>query len=155
MLRSIIGFDVDAVGDPRALLSCGHPQHVRHRPPFISRPWVTSEEGRRGMLGERLNCVRCERFELPAHFVVEREISIDTERTAQVDPRARRTEPGCWARIVVLEGRVRYSAEAPDVDMTLGPGGRAVVVPETCYRVEPLGRARFVIQHLAAPDVKA
>jgi tellurite methyltransferase len=152
MLRTIIGFDVDAVGDPVALLSCGHPQHVRHRPPFISRPWVTSEEGRRSKLGEQLNCVRCERFELPTHFVVERKTSVDADFRTPVDRGAQRTESGCWARIVVLEGRVRYRAEAPDIDMTLGAGGRAVVVPETCYRVEPLGRARFVIEHLAAPD---
>ena len=45
MQRAITGFATDAAGDPIALLSCGHPQHVRHRPPFFERPWVTSEAG--------------------------------------------------------------------------------------------------------------
>lgn len=28
-----------------AFLSCGHKQHVRHRPPFFERPWITTERG--------------------------------------------------------------------------------------------------------------
>ena len=52
MERPITGFGVDPDGDPIAILSCGHPQHVRHNPPFINRPWVTTTDGRASMLGE-------------------------------------------------------------------------------------------------------
>ncbi|MGH7231146.1 MAG: DUF3565 domain-containing protein, partial [Nitrospiraceae bacterium] len=32
----------------------------RHQPPFISRPWVIKEEGRREHLGQALDCKKCE-----------------------------------------------------------------------------------------------
>jgi hypothetical protein len=43
-----------------AELECGHTQHVRHDPPWVNRPWVTSAEGRAGMLGFRLDCRLCD-----------------------------------------------------------------------------------------------
>ena len=60
MERHIVDFGVDEVGDPVAILSCGHPQHVRHNPPFENRPWVLTENGRKSRLGQILNCLRCE-----------------------------------------------------------------------------------------------
>jgi hypothetical protein len=60
MKRKITGFHRDEFGDWVAELECGHRQHVRHRPPFELRPWVVSEEGRRGRLGCELNCKICE-----------------------------------------------------------------------------------------------
>jgi hypothetical protein len=41
-------------------LECGHNQHVRHDPPYVERPWVITEHGRRSRLGQELNCVRCD-----------------------------------------------------------------------------------------------
>ena len=55
----MVGFEQDEVGDWVALLECGHRQHVRHRPPWQERPWVVTEEGRRGRLGSPLECVEC------------------------------------------------------------------------------------------------
>ena len=60
MKRPIVNFVLDEKGDWKAILSCGHLQHVRHRPPFELRPWVITEEGRRSKLGKNLNCVRCD-----------------------------------------------------------------------------------------------
>ncbi|HEX4209407.1 MAG TPA: DUF3565 domain-containing protein [Candidatus Binataceae bacterium] len=60
MIRKISGFHRDDLGDWVADLECGHGQHVRHRPPFELRPWVTSEEGRRSRLGCELNCIICD-----------------------------------------------------------------------------------------------
>ncbi|WP_043766039.1 DUF3565 domain-containing protein [Algiphilus aromaticivorans] len=65
MWQAIVDFDRDELGDWRALLACGHRQHVRHRPPWINRPWVTTPEGRAAMLGHKLWCRRCERGEPP------------------------------------------------------------------------------------------
>ncbi|MGI8772770.1 MAG: DUF3565 domain-containing protein [Acidobacteriaceae bacterium] len=58
--RKITGFHLDEIGDWVAELSCGHGQHVRHRPPWEVRPWVTTEEGRRAHLGVVLFCAKCE-----------------------------------------------------------------------------------------------
>ncbi len=43
MKRKIIGFDKDAENDWRAALDCGHLQHVRHKPPLVSREWVLTK----------------------------------------------------------------------------------------------------------------
>jgi uncharacterized protein DUF3565 len=60
VLRKITGFQKDEKGDWVAELACGHKQHVRHRPPWELRPWVTTVEGRAGHLGRKLECVACQ-----------------------------------------------------------------------------------------------
>jgi len=60
MERPITGFRRDQHNDWVAELSCGHSQHVRHRPPWQVRPWVVTEEGRRQHLGAILDCRLCE-----------------------------------------------------------------------------------------------
>lgn len=60
MKRKIIGFNKDDEADWRAKLECGHYQHVRHKPPLISREWVLSEAGRDEKLGAELDCKKCE-----------------------------------------------------------------------------------------------
>jgi len=57
--RRIAGFHMDDAGDWVAQLECGHNQHVRHNPPWASRPWVVSPEGRAAMIGEMLQCPKC------------------------------------------------------------------------------------------------
>ena len=57
--RRIRGFRQDDQGHWVAELECGHSQHVRHVPPWQSRPWVTTAEGRAGFLGKTLGCVLC------------------------------------------------------------------------------------------------
>lgn len=58
--RRIVAFHVDDAGGWVADLECGHGQHVRHNPPWISRPWVITAEGRASMLGSVLNCRKCD-----------------------------------------------------------------------------------------------
>jgi hypothetical protein len=59
MRRRIMGFHQDDEGDWVAELECGHTQHVRHRPPFQERPWVTTTDGRAGRVGSELDCPLC------------------------------------------------------------------------------------------------
>lgn len=63
MTRVIVGFHKDENDDWVADLDCGHTQHVRHRPPWQNRPWVTTEEGRSRFLGRQLNCKKCDEVE--------------------------------------------------------------------------------------------
>ena len=58
--RAIVGFHRDEHADWVAELECGHYQHVRHQPPWQSRPWVTTSAGRAAFLGHRLRCKKCE-----------------------------------------------------------------------------------------------
>lgn len=59
-LRAIVGFHLDDEGHWVAELECGHGQHVRHRPPWEVREWVTTEDGRASRLGIELSCKRCD-----------------------------------------------------------------------------------------------
>ncbi|MDZ7657718.1 DUF3565 domain-containing protein [Fodinibius sp.] len=63
MEQPIIGFHKDKENDWVAELQCGHNQHVRHNPPWMLRPWVTTEKGRESRLGKELNCKKCDRNE--------------------------------------------------------------------------------------------
>jgi len=60
MLRKITGFEQDDEDHWRAILDCGHRQHVRHDPPLTTRQWVLTEAGRQSRLGVELNCKPCE-----------------------------------------------------------------------------------------------
>ena len=60
-LRRITGFHQDDEQHWVAQLECGHHQHVRHNPPWQNRPWVTTVEGRRRVLGRTLRCLKCTR----------------------------------------------------------------------------------------------
>ncbi|HEV7914617.1 MAG TPA: DUF3565 domain-containing protein [Albitalea sp.] len=60
MDRRIVGFHQDELHDWVAQLECGHHQHVRHDPPWTSRPWVLTPEGRAGVIGRMLPCRKCD-----------------------------------------------------------------------------------------------
>jgi hypothetical protein len=57
----IVGFSLDEEEHWIAELSCGHRQHVRHRPPFVEREWVLTESGRAAKIGHLIECGACER----------------------------------------------------------------------------------------------
>lgn len=63
MRQAIVGYHRDDDEHWVAELACGHNQHVRHQPPWVERPWVTTEAGRHSRLGLELECLKCERGE--------------------------------------------------------------------------------------------
>lgn len=154
MQRAIVGFDRDDEEHWRALLDCGHRQHVRHDPPLVERPWVLTDEGRASRLGEQLDCVRCDRFELPPEFVAYKQTADFTESTLPAAlARNHTTKRGVWAKVVVLEGALRYHVDALATRIDLRAGGEpGIVVPEVPHRVEPLGSVRFRVDFYRAPD---
>jgi hypothetical protein len=60
MKRKIDGYNQDDEKHWRAELECGHFQHVRHKPPLVTREWVLTEEGRSSRFGFELECKKCE-----------------------------------------------------------------------------------------------
>ncbi|SDS49827.1 DUF3565 domain-containing protein [Pseudomonas oryzae] len=60
MKQPICGYHRDEEDHWVAELACGHNQHVRHNPPWVCRPWVTSIAGRTRMLGHALECRKCD-----------------------------------------------------------------------------------------------
>ena len=154
MQRAITGFHQDALGDWVAELTCGHGQHVRHRPPFQLRPWVVTPEGRASRLGVELGCVRCDQFELPAGFTPYKRTAELDERTIPAGLRKdHATRAGVWGLIDVLSGRLRYVVEAPLAgERVLDPARPGVVVPEVKHLVEPEGPVRFYVEFHRKPD---
>jgi tellurite methyltransferase len=153
MERPITGFGVDSEGDPIAILSCGHPQHVRHNPPFINRTWVITEQGRHEMLGQALDCVRCDKFEMPNNFIPYKRTSVFTEESVPAAlKKDHSTKTGVWAKINVEEGRLRYRVPLLGAEMDLSQDKIGIVVPEVLHSVDPLGKVRFFVEFYKAPD---
>lgn len=148
--RPIDGFHQDEHGDWIAELRCGHGQHVRHKPPFWSRPWVLTEAGRNEKLGAELPCVLCERFEIPSGYSPYKRTSDFTAATIPEGlKRGHSTKPGVWAVIHVLQGTLRYVVQAPlEHEEMLEVGSRGVIVPEVLHHVVPDGDVRFFVEFL-------
>ena len=150
MERAITSYHQDEVPEWVAELACGHNQHVRHRPPFQLRAWVTKETGRTAKLGMPLECPLCDRAEMPEglHFV--RSSPVWTEHTVpQGLLRTHRLGHGTWGRIVVHTGQLRFiMSTEPAVDTVLGPGSSQAVPPEVDHEVRLLGSVRFTIDFL-------
>ena len=147
MKRKITDYHQDQFGDWVADLDCGHGQHVRHNPPFSSRPWVVTPEGRAGRIGAELDCVRCDRLEFPEGL---REYRRTPEFSEADIPagllRDHVTRPGVWGLIHVLEGRLEYTVQEPvERSFELAAGDAGVVVPEMKHHVRPLGPVRFCV----------
>ncbi|MEJ7596275.1 MAG: DUF3565 domain-containing protein [Kofleriaceae bacterium] len=148
LLRPITGFHQDEHDDWVATLSCGHGQHVRHRPPFFSRPWVVTAEGRAEQLGAELPCVLCERFELPSGFTPYKRTPEFTSQSVPTALKANHsTKAGVWGLIHVVVGQLRYVVEPPLArEIVVNPGAPAVVVPEVLHRVILEEGARFFVE---------
>ena len=148
MKRPIVDFHRDKEKDWVADLDCGHSQHVRHRPPFENRPWTTTEAGRRSKLGQHLNCPNCDRFELPGGFQAsKRTQEFDASSIPDGLRKAHSTKRGVWAKVHVLQGRLRYTVHPPLArEFLLEPKNGGIIVPEVRHHVEPIGPVRFYIE---------
>jgi tellurite methyltransferase len=151
MDRTITGYHRDDEGEWVAELSCGHNQHVRHRPPFQVRPWVTDEDGRSARLGTVLGCPRCDRAELPEGLRYVRASQVWDEHTMPSGlRRAHRIATGSWGRLVVSEGRLRFSAATiPAFEASVDTTRTQAIPPDVEHHIEPLGAVRFLIEFYA------
>ncbi len=132
MKRSIIEFGTDEAGDLFAQLDCGHLQHVRHRPPFVNRPWVTSEAGRRAMLGSKIECPLCDRMQWPQGLVNYKRTRDLSDRSVPAGfLRDHATKRGVWGRLQVTEGALEYCVQAPvNKRFALNAPTEAIIVPQ-------------------------
>jgi tellurite methyltransferase len=149
--RAITGFHCDEEGDWVAELSCGHCQHVRHRPPFQRREWALEAEGRRSKVGLPLACPQCDRAELPEGLRLVRSSTEWDEHTMPAGlRRAHRVARGTWGRIVVRQGRLRFRAQTePELQVVVYPGSTQAIPPEVDHEVQPIGSVRFSVEFLS------
>ncbi len=146
----VVRFRQDEEGAWIADLACGHSQHVRHRPPIETRPWVTTEEGRRGRLGALLPCRFCRMPKIPSEAQEYKRTSVfDATTTPTGLRKSHTTKSGVWGEIVVEKGRVLYVIEnEEDATFILNPHVRGAIAPEAPHHVEPYDDARFYVRFL-------
>jgi tellurite resistance-related uncharacterized protein len=149
MQRRMTGFRQDAESHWVAELDCGHTQHVRHEPPFTLRPWVLTEEGRAGRLGQTLECVLCERREIPSGYAPYKRTP--TFRRETVPPgllRRHDTKAGIWAVVHVVAGDVEYfePTDSGETRVVLRAGETVTVAPEREHRVAMGEGSSFFIE---------
>ena len=150
MIRSIDGFHEGDDGDWVAELSCLHNQHVRHRPPFIDRPWVTSASGRFERLGTELDCPLCDRAELPHGLEVARTAGpFEVETVPTGLTRDHRVAERTWGCLRVLAGTVRVRmATVPPLERTLRAGESQAIPPLVLHSVALSDTASFTVDFL-------
>jgi len=155
--RAISGYHSDNEGDWVAELSCGHDQHIRHRPPFQLRAWVLNAESRDARLGSALDCPLCDRAEPPDGLRLVRTSRHWDEHTMPAGlQRSHRIAAGTWGRIVVHEGQLRFAAAtSPGLNVTVRAGTKQAIPPEVEHHVEALGRVCFSIDFLSVPEKRS
>jgi tellurite methyltransferase len=149
--RAITAYHQDEVPELVAELECGHNQHVRHRPPFQLRAWVTEETERAARLGMPLECRLCDRAEMPEGLHVVRSSPEWTEQTVpQGLLRTHRLGHGTWGTIVIHTGQLRFtmSTDSP-TDTVLGPDSNQAIPPDVSHEVGLMGPVRFMIDFYA------
>jgi tellurite methyltransferase len=154
MQRKMTGFHLDEQGDWVAELDCGHGQHVRHKPPFQMRPWVTTIEGRVEKLGQSLQCVRCDALELPEGFLpYKKTAEFNNESIPAGLLRDHSLKSGTWGRLTLLEGCLRFTMNSvpPQAARSLTTSEPTHIPPEVVHAIEPLGRVRFFIEFCKNP----
>ena len=156
MKRPIIRFGHDDIGDWVATLNCGHLQHVRHSPPFINRPWVITEFGRKSKIGETLNCVRCDKFEFPENFMPYKKTPVFTEESLPSGLKNdHSTKTGVWGKIILIEGTLQYRVNSLKTDTVLFPNEPGIILPEILHSVALLGPVKFYVEFYKEPDYLA
>ena len=148
MQRKITGYHRDEHDDWVAELDCYHGQHVRHKPPFINRPWVETEAGRHSQLGQELNCVRCDNLELPADVTAYKRTPDFTEATIPAGLlRNHATKTGTWGKIHVLDGMLDYTVQEPSIrHFELQAGDIGIIAPTMLHNVAAQGSVHFYVE---------
>lgn len=154
MIRTIEGFHQDDEGDWVAELSCLHAQHVRHRPPFQERPWVTSEPGRAEHLGSPLECPLCDRLELPGDLEVVRTAGpFDTETLPAALQRPHLVGEHTWGLLRVIEGAAVFAIETtPPTSVRVSAGDEVPIPPGVPHLLRIAEPVRLAVDFLVKPN---
>lgn len=133
MKRAVVEFRTDAEGQWMARLGCGHRHDSGDAPP------------------ETVDCARCDAFELPTDFVPYRRTAVFTESSIPAGLlEDHSTKAGVWARIVVVEGTLRYHVESLGRTFDLTVDHRGIVISEVRHHVAAVGPVRFFVEFLRA-----
>lgn len=146
----MVDFVLDDEGDWIARLSCGHSQHVRHRPPFQEKEWVLCEDTRRARLGTYLPCPLCDRAELPDGLHLLRKSPVwDNETAPSAMGNSHHLAEGTWGVITVEDGEMRFLTDGEVVmNKVVDESSSQAIPPGLDHRVEFEDPVRFSIDYL-------
>ena len=150
MRRTIVRLVQDQTGAWAAHLSCFHRQHIRHRPPFQDRSWVTTAEGRGGRIGSEIDCPLCDRAELPDGLRPARTAGpFDAQTLPAGLRRPHRVAEGTWGQLRVTEGTIGFLLETePPISRRLVTGDRQPLPPGIPHRLCGGGPFQLAIDFL-------
>jgi len=148
VIRAIAGFHQEDAGDWVADLSCLHGQHMRHRPPFQDRAWVTDTPMREARIGSSIDCPLCDRPEMPDGLAQLRTAGPwDEVMLPNALQHSHRTGKAVWAIVKVTAGEVRFRMEtSPPLEARLVAGTQQVIPPEVPHEVMLVGPMRLVVE---------
>jgi len=152
MIRTIDGFHQDESDDWVAELSCLHNQHVRHRPPFDERDWVTTASGRPERVGAPIDCPLCDRLEMPEGLTLARTAGpFDSDSIPAALRRDHVVADRTWGLLRILDGVVGFAIDTtPVVDKQLCAGEECAIPPGVPHRLLIDGRARVTVDFFVA-----
>jgi len=153
MIRTISGFHQDDAGDWVAELSCLHGQHMRHRPPFEDRAWVTDAPTRAARIGSSIDCPLCDRAEMPDGLAQLRTAGPWDELTLPEALRhSHRSAEATWALVKVTAGEVTFRMEtSPHLEARLVAGEQQLIPPEVPHEIGLVGPMRIVLEFWGRP----
>jgi len=154
VIRTIVGFRQDDVGDWIADLACLHSQHVRHQPPFRDRPWVLDPSARAARIGSDLDCPLCDRAEPPDGLRLVRTAGPFDEATLPAGLRGtHHVAAGRWGRLRVLDGAVGFRMDTePPITRRMAAGDEQPIPPEVPHRLSVDEPVRLVVEFFARDD---
>lgn len=148
IVRVITGFHQDDEGDWVAELSCLHTRHMRHEPPFQSRPWVIEAAGRQARLGTRISCAPCGRAERPRGLVLTGTAGPFSERSLPAGlRRSHQTPAAVWGLLRVTSGAVGFRLEvSPLLEVILTAGSSQPIPPEVRHNLTITGPVQVIVE---------
>ncbi len=107
-----------------------------------------SELGRHSQIGAILNCVRCDRLELPDNVVAYKKTpEFDENSIPKGFKKDHSTKVGTWRIIHVLKGTLIYTVNYPDKKQTeITQGEIGIISPCLLHSVEAKGSVNFYVE---------
>lgn len=147
MQRRILGFFQEAPNEWVVSLDCGHRRHLRHEPPRETRPELCEPEARQKLLGELIDCGRCQQRLVPDEAEVYKATPVFDESTVPKGLlKDHSLKVGTWGRLIVVSGSVEFH-EAGSVTL-LTPTQPGVVLPQVVHHLHLIGPVSFKIEFL-------
>ncbi len=149
MDQNIVRFHQDEEGCWVANLICGHCQHVRHNPPWVNRPWISTEATRELYIGQSLNCLKCNMPNIPSSAKqIKCSEQYDQQSLHQQFVGAQVNNSDFWIKVIIFEGELVYRrlTEIPH-GYVVDSEYSAVIEPRMKYILRSKGPVRFKFQY--------